>query len=124
MKSVRLKSMRAFGLRCFARPMRASISQFSLVNIVNTELKQRIQLLLCDVVANGDVAEELQPDDNLFQLGILDSVLLVRLVEKMEDVFAIAVEDRELSPDYFLSIERMALYVEHKINTGSTPAQP
>lgn len=85
---------------------------------MNTDFKQRLRELLSAIV---DDTEGLATDDNLFKLGILDSVLLIQLVEKIEDEFSISVEDRELSPDYFLSIDRMNIYIQHKLSGSGSP---
>lgn len=85
------------------------------------DFKQRLHELLSNVVEDTD---GLGFEDNLFKLGILDSVLLIQLVERIEDEFSISVEDRELSPDYFLSLDRMATYVQHKLSEGDQPATP
>lgn len=83
---------------------------------MNTDFKERLREMLSAVVDN---TEGLATDDDLFKLGILDSVLLIQLVHKIEDSFSISVEDRELSPDYFLSIDRMNLYIQHKLGHTS-----
>lgn len=64
------------------------------------------------------------PEDNLFQLGVLDSVLLIRLVGEIEKTFGIAVADREIVPDYFLSIRRVGLFVRSKLaQSAAAPTQ-
>jgi acyl carrier protein len=83
---------------------------------VNTDLTRNIVELLSQVI--GDIGE-IQPKDNLFKLGILDSVLLIQLVERIEDTFSISIEDRELSPDYFLSIERIHMFLQHKLDNAN-----
>jgi acyl carrier protein len=83
---------------------------------VNIDFKERLREMLGAVVENID---GLASDDDLFKLGILDSVMLIQLVHKIEDAFSISVEDRELSPDYFLSIDRMNLYLQHKLGRSS-----
>lgn len=77
------------------------------------DYKQRLHKLLSEIAED---IEGLRSEDNLFKLGVLDSVLLIHLVDKIEEEFSISVEDRELSPDYFLSLDRMAVYVEHKLS--------
>jgi acyl carrier protein len=79
---------------------------------VDQELLGRLQALLQAVVEED---MNVMPDDNLFKVGVLDSMLLIRLVERMEKEFNISVADREMSPDYFLSLERMSLFVRTKL---------
>lgn len=75
------------------------------------DLERQLRALLVSVVED-DVAVGVE--DNLFQLGILDSVLLIRLVSELEKTFNISVTDREMVPDYFLSLHRLSLYVQQK----------
>jgi acyl carrier protein len=56
--------------------------------------------------------------DNLFALGLLDSVRLIELVARLEKQFGIAVQDREMVPDNFLSLERINLYLQRKLAGG------
>ncbi len=58
--------------------------------------------------------EGLTTDTSLFDLGILNSMEMVRLVRFLESTFSIKVEDHEYVPDYFLSIERIVMFVEGK----------
>jgi acyl carrier protein len=58
---------------------------------------------------------EIQPDDNLFKLGIIDSVLLISLVEAIERDFKLTIGDRELVPDNFISLKRMETFITAKL---------
>lgn len=83
------------------------------------ELKRQLHDLLAKVTED-EVA--VGHDDNLFQLGVLDSVLLIRLVSEIEKTFGISIADREIVPDYFLSIHRVSLYVQSKLAQSATAA--
>jgi acyl carrier protein len=63
------------------------------------------------------VDEELSvgAEDNLFELGVLDSVLLIQFVSEIEERFGISISDRDMNPDYFLSLRRVSLYVRQKL---------
>lgn len=85
------------------------------------ELKHQLRDLLMKVV---DEEITVGFDDNLFQLGVLDSVILIHFVSDLEKTFGISVADREMVPDYFLSIYRVSLYVQQKLaQSAATPAQ-
>lgn len=71
------------------------------------------------VQAISEESVEIKADDNLFKTGLLDSMLLIRLVEKIEKEFHISVEDRELSPDYFLTLDRMSLFIRTKLGDSA-----
>lgn len=53
--------------------------------------------------------------------GILDSLTLLRLVVMIEERFGVAVEDGELIPDNFETINRIKAFLESK-QRASTPA--
>jgi acyl carrier protein len=55
-------------------------------------------------------------DEPLLQNGILDSMGILDLVGYLEDEFGIVVEDEELSPDNFQTIQRLAVFVSGKRN--------
>lgn len=82
------------------------------------DLERRLRELLIRVT---DEEITVGPEDNLFQLGVLDSVLLIRLVGEIEKTFGISVPDREITPDYFLSIRRVGLYVRSKLAQSAAP---
>lgn len=64
-------------------------------------------------VAQKSVPED--PDESLFESGLLDSFALPDVVSAIEAEFAIKVPDADLTPRKFDSIARMEAYVEaHK----------
>lgn len=79
---------------------------------MDKDLLEHLRRLL-QTVSEEDV--HVEPDENLFKMGLLDSMLLIRLVEQLERDFQIRVADREMSPDYFLSLDRIGLFVQHKL---------
>ena len=54
----------------------------------------------------------LSDSDNLLENGIVDSLGVLDLVTFFQQEFSIAVEDEDLTPDNFGSMERMAQFVE------------
>ena len=85
---------------------------------MDKELLERVRRLLQSV---SEEAAQVEPNDNLFKMGLLDSMLLIRLVEQLERDFHISIADREMSPDYFLSLERIRLFVQHKLAEAAGP---
>lgn len=80
--------------------------------MIEDDLDRQLRSLLTKI-SDEDVSVGFE--DNLFQLGVLDSVLLIRLVHELELAFDISVTDREMIPDYFLSLQRLSLYVRGKL---------
>jgi acyl carrier protein len=52
------------------------------------------------------------PEESLFDSGILDSFTLTDLVGELEQAFGIKVPDDDLKPRRFDSVERIAAYVQ------------
>jgi acyl carrier protein len=57
---------------------------------------------------------ELSDADKLLQLGIVDSLGFVELVEEIQERFAVDVRDVEITEDNFGSIDAMVAFVERK----------
>jgi acyl carrier protein len=55
---------------------------------------------------------ELRDGDGLLELGILDSLGFVELVEEVQSRFGITVEDVDITEENFGSIDSIARYVE------------
>lgn len=57
------------------------------------------------------------PDDASFlEEGIIDSMNVMELVNYVEQHFDLDVEDHEIIPDYFDSINKIADYIQQKKN--------
>lgn len=59
--------------------------------------------------------EDLPLDQSLYDLGILDSFGIVELVQFIESHWAIRIEDREITPEKFGGILKMAALIEVKL---------
>lgn len=57
---------------------------------------------------------ELRDDDNLLELGIVDSLGFVELVEEVQARFGIAVQDIEITEDNFGSVDAIAAFVDRR----------
>lgn len=52
------------------------------------------------------------PEESLFESGVLDSFALTDVVSALEEEFSIKVPDADLTPRKFDSIARMEAYIE------------
>ena len=89
--------------------------------MVNRETtSQQIELSIRSFIANRllySKDELAYPDDaSLLHEGIIDSLGVVELVEFLQMQFTIKIEQQEVRPDNFDSIERMAAFVRRKIS--------
>ncbi len=55
-------------------------------------------------------------EEDLIELGILDSISIVRLVGFIETTFDVEVLDEDLAPRNFQTIKSIAAYVEHRLD--------
>ncbi len=53
-------------------------------------------------------------NDSFLQEGIVDSVGVMDLVSFVEETFAVTVDDHEITPDNFDSVNKVAQYVRSK----------
>lgn len=58
--------------------------------------------------------ENLRDDDDIFQLGFVNSMFAMQLVAFMEKEFGIAVEDEDLDIENFNSVNALARFAERK----------
>ena len=82
-------------------------------------------------VINDYVSKELAQDASLLPLGnatslletgILDSLSLLRLVMFIQEQFGIAVDDLDLVPEHFASVDTICAYLRSQIGEGAGQA--
>jgi acyl carrier protein len=56
----------------------------------------------------------IQPDEALISSGLIDSFSLVDLALLVEDEFGVVVDDTELNPDSFDTLEQLAALIQSK----------
>ncbi|HUA84293.1 MAG TPA: phosphopantetheine-binding protein [Bryobacteraceae bacterium] len=72
-------------------------------------IQERIQAVVEKVARKPAPAD---PDESLFESGVLDSFALPDMVSAIEQEFAIQVPDADLNPRKFDSVTRIAGYIE------------
>lgn len=77
------------------------------------DTKQRIRQFLSDNILFGD-AGHVGDDTSFLGEGIVDSTGVVELVLFVEETFGIQVDDDEIVPDNFDTINNLAAYIEQK----------
>ena len=73
------------------------------------------------IVENFLFGEEgdLKNDSPFFETGIVDSTGILEVVTFLEETFNINIEDEELIPENFTSIETIDQYLQKKVNGKS-----
>jgi acyl carrier protein len=79
-----------------------------------TILEQVEGFLLTEVAVDFD-KESLGPDSDLLELRIIDSLGILKLVLFLERTFGIQVEDEDVVPENFESLNIIAKFVEDKM---------
>jgi len=78
------------------------------------DIKGQLKEYLLSEVAVDLGKEDLSDDDDLLELGIIDSMGIVSLISFMEEKFDISIEDEEIVPDNFQSLRSMEKFIEQK----------
>jgi acyl carrier protein len=73
-----------------------------------------IEHIITDFIATelmGSPGAPVDPDDNLFTAGYVDSVGIMRLIAHLETTFAIRIAPTDLIPQNFRTVRIMARYL-------------
>jgi acyl carrier protein len=78
------------------------------------EIRQRVRDF---VTSNFYVPDPTSLDDNmsLLERGIIDSTGILEVIEFLRGAFGITVEESELLPENFVSIDAIVVYVSRKL---------
>jgi acyl carrier protein len=72
------------------------------------------RFMVTEIAVNRD-KKSLEPEEDLLGSGIIDSLGIMKLVLFMEDTFGIKVNDEEIVPDNFQTLNNMVKFIEQKI---------
>ena len=82
--------------------------------ITDSELKDKIRsFVLGSLVQESDL--KLSDDASFLEEGIIDSTGVMELAAFLEDTFGFQVEDEEIIPDTFDSVNKLIQYVRAKL---------
>jgi len=76
--------------------------------VTNTNYKQDIRTFLENFISEEDFADE----DDIFELGLVSSLMAMQLVLFVEKTLDIRVESEDLNLDNFRSIDRMDTFMQ------------
>lgn len=77
-------------------------------------VKQAIRAYLVDTFLFGEGGDDLADDASLLEAGIIDSTGVLEVVAMLEGQYGIGVDDEELVPENFDSVERLVAFVQKK----------
>ena len=82
-------------------------------------MKQQIREFLKNNRAVASEAE-FNDDDSLLEAGVIDSMTMIDLIAFLEGEFGIAVDDDDMTPENFDSVNAIAAYVQSKQSDPTT----
>jgi len=72
------------------------------------------KILRTDVAADLGT-QPLDSEEDLIELGIIDSLGIMKLIVSIEETFGIKVNDEEIVPENFQTLNSMTKFVEQKM---------
>ena len=75
----------------------------------------KIEQFIVDELIIGGSQERINPDESLFASGVLDSLSILRLIAFIEEQFGVIIEDAEVVPDNFQSINEINSFITKKV---------
>ena len=83
-------------------------------------LKDELRQFVTDNFMFGKPCEGFADDDSFIERGIIDSTAVMELVAFLEQRYRIKLQDRELIPDNFDSINKLARFVASRLEPKFT----
>ncbi|MCZ7570644.1 MAG: acyl carrier protein [Ardenticatenaceae bacterium] len=74
-----------------------------------------IERFVIEELMLGGRKGKIDPDESLIRSGILDSLSLLRLIVYLEEQFGLTVEDSEVIPGNFETLNSMEVFVKSKM---------
>lgn len=70
----------------------------------------------------GDELAEFSDGDSLLEAGVIDSMAMVDLIAHLEQTYGITVEEDDMVPENFDSIDAIAAYVKRRLEQRPSAA--
>ncbi len=80
------------------------------------EIKSQIRDYIAKNILYSDNGFEYDDDASFLEEGIIDSSTTLELVLFLEETYGLTVPDREIVPDNFDSVEKLAAYTQRKLD--------
>jgi acyl carrier protein len=79
------------------------------------EIKPQIRNYIAQNILFSDNGFKYDDDASFLEEGIVDSLGIMELVLFIEERFGLSVDDRDLTPDNFDSVNKMANYIQNRL---------
>lgn len=77
-----------------------------------SDTRQAVMTIIRDLAPNDDVRARLTENTELMETGVLDSFAVVRLIQFIEEEFAVRIPDSDIGPVLFSSGAAIGDYVD------------
>ncbi len=78
------------------------------------EIREQLREFIIENFLFGSEDNGLNDDDSFLETGIIDSTGILELVSFIEEKFEFEVDDEDLVPDNFDSVNKLVSYIEKK----------
>lgn len=83
----------------------------------------RVRQFVIDNLLFGEGAETFSDDDSFLEKGLVDSTGMLTLVEFVAETFGVSVDDDEIVPENWDSVNRIAKFVKAKVGYSLETAE-
>lgn len=90
---------------------------FQEVRIHMPEIAREVRTFVVDNFLFGEENELFSNQDSFLDKGLIDSMGILTLVEFVKDKYSIAIQDEELVPEHFDSVERISSFIQQKLSS-------
>ena len=80
------------------------------------DLETAIERFIVDEIMLGDSQTRVDVNESLISSGVLDSLALLRLIAFLEEQMGVTVDDHEVIPENFETINEIKSFIERKRN--------
>jgi acyl carrier protein len=87
------------------------------------KILEELKKFVLTVIAADLGRDSIDPDEDLLEQGIIDSLGVMTLTTFMEDTFGIQVSDEDIVPENFQSLNVLAAFVEQKMGQKLVSAE-
>ena len=85
-----------------------------MIEVSEMEIAQKLKEFIESHIVSSGADVNLNPDDKIFEMGFLDSMFALQLVNFIEEKCGIEVTDEDLDIQNFSSIERIVSFIDSK----------
>lgn len=84
------------------------------------QIQQEVRQFVIENFVFDNDGHNISDDDSFFDTGLLDSMGVLTLMEFVREKFGISVEDGELLPENWDSVNRVTAFVRAKLSIAAT----